>query len=183
MSALPSRLDRLIAFLDSYFGHVELIEPQSTSTPASADVAMTDAPVVVDSNESPEKAEMELAAKADEAALAKKEEVEVKLEHPRVPVIRVRLDDHVADVTVENLVSLAFRCAVLGSSADHPPPQSVTSDHEPLQRRVESVIQLAMSIVLPLSASAAGGDRSLLEEHRSKRPELESLSEERAEDV
>ncbi|KAL8281150.1 hypothetical protein RQP46_006508 [Phenoliferia psychrophenolica] len=134
-STLPSRLDRLIAFLDSYFGHVELIQPDSLPPPSTtAPVPATDVAMVdPDPNESPEKAEMELAAKAKALEAGEAAVVESKLEHPRVPVIRVRLDDHVADVTVEDL--------------------SVTSDHEPLQRRVESVIQLAMSIVLPLSAS------------------------------
>lgn len=34
--------------------------------------------------------------------------------------------------------------------------QSVTSDFVPLQRRVESVVQIAMAIVTPLSALAPG---------------------------
>lgn len=54
----------------------------------------------------------------------------------------------------------------------------MTSDHEPLQRRVESIIQLALSIVTPLS-----GDSSLrLDHHRTKRPELGTV-EEKAEDT
>lgn len=68
---------------------------------------------VVDPNEPPEKAEEDAAAilKAEEER--RKDEKEVKREHPRVPVIRVRLDEHVADVTVEDLVrplSLSPRC-------------------------------------------------------------------------
>ncbi|KAK4694158.1 hypothetical protein P7C70_g8785, partial [Phenoliferia sp. Uapishka_3] len=159
LNTLPSRLDRLIAFLDSYFGHVELIEPSPLPPSTSADVAMS-VELELDPNEPPEKAEMELEAQKEKIEEMKKEEVEQKLERPRVPVIRVRLDDYVADVTVEDL--------------------SVTSEHEPLKRRVESVIQLAMSIVLPLSASVAGGDRSLLEDHRSKR--LASLKEDQTEE-
>ncbi|KAM0752401.1 Endoribonuclease YSH1 [Meredithblackwellia eburnea MCA 4105] len=164
-ASLPSRLDRLIAFLDSYFGHVELIQPSETDAaedPSEKDTTMMDGDasvaIEVDVNEVPEKAEMELAAKEAEVEREKVEQVKIMLKHPRVPVVRVKLDDNVADVTVEDL--------------------SVVSDHEPLKRRVESVIQLAMSIVLPLSASVAGGDRSLLQHHPSKKRELGSVKEE-----
>lgn len=34
--------------------------------------------------------------------------------------------------------------------------QTITSDYTPLQRRVESVVQIAMAIVTPLSALAPG---------------------------
>lgn len=44
-----------------------------------------------------------------------------KVEAPRVPVIRVRLDDHFADVTVEDLVRCLFPPLLL------PPPPPLLS--------------------------------------------------------
>lgn len=47
------------------------------------------------------------------------------------------------------------------------------SEYEPLKKRVESVIQLAMAIVTPLS----GGEKSLsLSDHRTKRTALDPAS-------
>lgn len=76
------------------------------------------AEVVVDPNEPPEKAEEDAAAIVKAEEEKEKAETEVKLEHPRVPVIRVRLDEHVADVTVEDLVRLLSLSLSLGAPAD-----------------------------------------------------------------
>lgn len=88
--ALPNRLDRLLAFLSSYFGQVELINPEDTPI---ADV------------EPKEEAE-EVEVKDEKMGVVEdgEEDIKVKIEHPRVPVIRVRLDEHVADVNVEDMV-------------------------------------------------------------------------------
>ncbi|POY74501.1 hypothetical protein BMF94_2261 [Rhodotorula taiwanensis] len=132
-AALPSRLDRLIAFLDSYFGHVELLSPEEQAAaphtaviPTEAEVEATAVKVEASSTEPAEKVE-----DAAEEALEQKSAA-----RPLAPVIRVRLDDHWADVRIEDL--------------------TVTSDYTPLQHRVESVVQIAMAIVTPLSALAPG---------------------------
>ncbi|GAA5983299.1 hypothetical protein JCM10908_000230 [Rhodotorula pacifica] len=132
-STLPSRLDRLIAFLDSYFGHVELLSPEEQaalppSTPAWSAAEVEETAVKV------EAASTEPAEKVEDAAEAIQQK---KIpERPLAPIVRVRLDEHWADVRIEDL--------------------TVSSDWEPLQRRVESIVQIAMAIVTPLSALAPG---------------------------
>lgn len=130
---LPSRLDRLIAFLDSYFGRVELIRPEDVEaspspapSPPPATVAAemeVDTGAEVDPNplEPAEKAEQELAEAAEEEQNKERLEKEERIRKPRVPVIRVKLDDYVADVMVESLVS--FLCPLISISkrrADRP---------------------------------------------------------------
>ncbi|GAA6041172.1 hypothetical protein JCM8097_004151 [Rhodosporidiobolus ruineniae] len=150
LDALPSRLDRLIAFLDSYFGHVELLRPEDlppSPSPSPADAAEHEPapapatePVAPDMAVDIPAAASEPAEKVEDAAVAAAEEMEEKKaeelaeekKRPRAPVVRVKLDEHWADVRVEDL--------------------SVTSDYTPLQRRVESVVHLALAIVTPLSA-------------------------------
>ncbi|GAA5865687.1 hypothetical protein JCM8547_002750 [Rhodosporidiobolus lusitaniae] len=176
---LPSRLDRLIAFLDSYFGQVELIRPEDlppSPSPASAPLpsVLADAPASTETDAAPAPAAAaegdmavdvppsEPAEKAEDAAAEAKEVEEEKKEEalkeekksPQVPVIRVRLDEHWADVRVEDL--------------------TVTSDYTPLQKRVESVMHLALAIVTPLSSltDPQGAKLSLvgdLEKHRDKK--------------
>ncbi|ORY84136.1 Endoribonuclease YSH1 [Leucosporidium creatinivorum] len=174
LDLLPSRLDRLIAFLDSYFGQVELIRPEDivaspspaapSPPPAAAAADMeVDAGAEIDPNplEPAEKAEQELAEAAEEEQTKERLEKEERIRKPRVPVIRVRLDDYVADVVVESL--------------------SVTSTHEPLQRRVESVIQLALAIVTPLSGGETNFTLDDVEKaKRAKRTE-EPIPEEKEE--
>ncbi|BGP02412.1 Endoribonuclease YSH1 [Rhodotorula toruloides ATCC 204091] len=148
-AVLPTRLDRLIAFLDSYFGQVELIRPEELSTPpANGDVAHeadvdvkgvaeeTAVKVEADESEPAEKVEDKAEAEAEREAAKERKRLEDERQRPRAPVIRVKLDEHWADVKVEDL--------------------TVVSDYTPLQRRVESVVQIAMAIVTPLSALAPG---------------------------
>ncbi|GAA5999893.1 hypothetical protein JCM10207_005959 [Rhodosporidiobolus poonsookiae] len=138
---IPSRLDRLIAFLDSYFGHVELIRPEdaptpspSTPAPAEAEAAPPAPELTLDAppTEPAEKVEDAANAARAEVEEVKQEELAQEKEHPKVPVIRVKLDEHWADVRVEDLV--------------------VSSDYTPLQRRVESIVHLALAVVTPLSS-------------------------------
>lgn len=84
---LPTRLDRLIAFLDSYFGQVELIVPDALE-------------------ESSVPTEIPLGEEPTEGEEKKMEDVVVERTLARVPVIRVRLDENFADVTVEDLVRI-----------------------------------------------------------------------------
>ncbi|GAA5893867.1 cleavage polyadenylation factor subunit YSH1 [Sporobolomyces salmoneus] len=168
LSTLPSRLDRLIAFLDSYFGSVELLQPSTTKSPTPGDE--TSVPPAMDTEETSteskteetveqidphepaEKSEQE-AAKIEEAiAEERAKEIEEEKKSPRAPVIRVKLDEHFADVDIENL--------------------TVVSDYVPLQRRVESVVQIAMAVVTPLSSIGDSGAEKKglsLMEHQDKR--------------
>ncbi|GAA5925667.1 cleavage polyadenylation factor subunit YSH1 [Sporobolomyces koalae] len=179
LSTLPSRLDRLIAFLDSYFGSVELIEPSTATSPTpsspvpAAESATSPPPtpttetagetevaideVNIDPTEPAEKSEQELAKIEQTKIEREQEEVEREKHSPRAPVIRVKLDDYFADVEIENL--------------------TVVSDFVPLKRRVESVVQIAMAIVTPLASIGDLGNgskktslTSLLEDlHRDKK--------------
>lgn len=176
-SALPARLDRLIAFLDSYFGKVELVQPDDPAydlnkppTPPPADEedyepapAVPESPTVVkdETEHSPppdlvpaEEKEPAQTPTPEAGEERKKEQEEEAATAVRAPIIRVRLDTHVADVVVEDL--------------------TVTSAHEPLQRRVESIIKLALAIVTPLS-----GDE-VAEARPAKRIVLEGVKEEEA---
>lgn len=115
-AVLPSRLDRLIAFLDSYFGQVELVQPSSSSpSPSSAPAAaasIADEPSALepkpepvdDATLPPEKAEDAMQVEA----VAEADEVLKQFERPRAPVIRVTLDSYHADVRVEDLVRPRF---------------------------------------------------------------------------
>lgn len=113
LNHLPSRLDRLIAFLDSYFGQVELVRPEDVEESPSPAPAPAPPPVLVTAEEAvdpnplepAEKAEQELAEAAREQEGKELREKEELIKRPRVPVIRIRLDEHVADVVVESLVS------------------------------------------------------------------------------
>ncbi|GAA5887840.1 hypothetical protein JCM5296_001784 [Sporobolomyces johnsonii] len=158
-TSLPSRLDRLIAFLDSYFGHVELIRPEdlpprSPSPPASPTALPEAAAEALDTPPAPsepaEKAEDEEKAQEKKEREGEERRIKKERERPGAPVVRVKLDEHFADVRVEDL--------------------TVTSDYTPLQRRVESVVQIAMAIVTPLSSI---GDRSAMslagDLHRDKK--------------
>ncbi|GAA5967794.1 hypothetical protein JCM11641_005767 [Rhodosporidiobolus odoratus] len=168
--ALPSRLDRLIAFLDSYFGQVELLRPEHAATPtasssrsekpttdSAAETESISAPemqVDVAPTEPAEKVEDKAAEAVQEAEEKKVEQLKEEEDQPKAPVIRVKLDEHWADVRVEDL--------------------TVTSDYTPLQRRVESVVHLALAIVTPLSAltDPRGAKMDLLgdlENHRDKK--------------
>lgn len=56
---------------------------------------------------------------------------DIKADVPKGPIIRVQLDEHAADVSVEDL--------------------SVTSDSEAARMRIESVLQVALRTVTPLA--------------------------------
>ncbi|BGP40526.1 endoribonuclease ysh1 [Rhodotorula kratochvilovae] len=167
-ATIPSRLDRLIAFLDSYFGQVELVQPSSSPVPAPAspppEPKMEQAE---DAAAPPEKAEDDAAAAAATGAEGEKLAAQEPA-RPAAPVIRVKLDSYHADVRVEDLVrSLPFPRRPMRVADREETYQTVTSDYTPLQRRVESVVQIAMAIVTPLSALAPGaktGARSLVED-------------------
>ena len=122
LATLPSRLDRLIAFLDSYFGSVELLKSSAKTAPTEA-ATETSAPATsaqsaagptgapekeavaqIDASEPAEKSEQEAVKIEAAAAEERANEIERERKHPRAPVIRVKLDEHFADVNIESLV-------------------------------------------------------------------------------
>lgn len=121
-AVLPTRLDRLIAFLDSYFGQVELIRPEELSTPPAngapvpaADIDVkyvaeeTAVKVEADESEPAEEVEDKAEAEAERKAAEERQQLEEERQRPKAPVIRVKLDEHWADVKVEDLVRLLVR--------------------------------------------------------------------------
>ncbi|GAA93507.1 uncharacterized protein L969DRAFT_52194 [Mixia osmundae IAM 14324] len=147
---LPPRLARLIAFLDTHFGGIELLtasqaaeahraklEAQQTKLDAlsvgdvkpdltaqarmHADSRAIDQPAI--------KVETDAGSTADvTSAHPVRDELD---EEPDAPVLRVRLDDHIADV---NLLTMRVDC-----------------DYPAFQKRVENVVSLAVQLVTPLS--------------------------------
>lgn len=93
---LPTRLDRLIAFLDSYFGQVELIVPTEEEMNSVPEETEEVEMAAVEEDDEDGKVLAENGAEVEEKVVIKKT--------GKVPVIRVRLDENFADVTVEDLV-------------------------------------------------------------------------------
>lgn len=201
LATLPSRLDRLIAFLDSYFGSVELLkssakethpeaatETSATATSAQSAAEPTGAPeeeavAQIDASEPAEKSEQEAVKIEAAAAEERANEIERERKHPRAPVIRVKLDEHFADVDIESLVRFFFFFELSFSKEELTTTflrcQVVVSDYVPLQRRVESVVQIAMAIVTPLASigdlgTGKKGGLSLLEHQDKKVKEVEA---------
>nr|ASF90235.1 hypothetical protein SPAR07089 [Bartheletia paradoxa] len=107
------RVERLLAFLDSHFGTEDGADGEDGEDEA-----------------------------AGEGGKDKVSGVEVRDPkdlgedgQPKLPVIEVRVDEHIAIVEIDGL--------------------SVSCTHEPLKKRVESVISLALSTSTPLSATIA----------------------------
>jgi cleavage and polyadenylation specificity factor subunit 3 len=91
----PSRIDRLIAFLDSHFGNVDLLTAEEAR--ASVDKLADQMESTVDDGGLKTEdgdGEREESSGLPEDALS------------TAPVIRVRVDEYVADVSLETLVSL-----------------------------------------------------------------------------
>ena len=113
---LPTRLDRLIAFLDSYFGQVELIIPSpGESTIIEVEVPTTVLPIPVEVEGTVGEG-TKLGGGTTESG-----EMVVKIERKevmKVPIIRVRLDENFADVTVEDLVCLFDSVIVIVGADD-----------------------------------------------------------------
>lgn len=113
-AALAVRLDRLIAFLDSYFGQVELISPTAEGEATEEEgkeeeEEKKEEEGVLEESEVEKKKEEESMEGEEEEKEEEKIEVEEKVEEERVdvvraPVIRVRLDAHHADVNIDDLV-------------------------------------------------------------------------------
>ncbi|KAK4047153.1 endoribonuclease ysh1 [Microbotryomycetes sp. JL201] len=154
-----SRLDKLIAFLDSYFGSVELIKPQDVSLPRTStpltnqeskpdqdDQEQAKIESVVDDTVPPEVAEQQ-----DSESVQKQEQIKAleKLRQSTVPIIKLTLDSSTAFVQPESL--------------------QIQADNDHLRARVESIVQLALAIVTPLCSSgtrsteAAGKKKKVLD--------------------
>lgn len=148
----PAQVDRLIAFLHSHFGTVEFLSAEDVNQAAAAQELPKD-----DEESSKDKEEEEKPDMMEEEE-GKPEPEASKSQHAEIPgpVIRVRLDGHTADVSVENLVSPPYSGGrpVAGSTIANDVLsflQSITSEHEPLHKRVESVVQVALRTITPLA--------------------------------
>lgn len=92
----PTQVDRLIAFLHSHFGQVEFLSPEEANAEADK----------LHEEEEEKKPKVEDESIVDEAKVGEADAP--KNGHVSGPVIRVRLDQYVADVGVEDLVSGLF---------------------------------------------------------------------------
>ncbi|SCZ88382.1 BZ3500_MvSof-1268-A1-R1_Chr2-1g04374 [Microbotryum saponariae] len=144
---LPTRLDRLIAFLDSYFGKVELVIPKpKTAGDSSPPLESAAEPEEKATEPSvPMEGDTELGPPTTTTTNPEGEEHFAEVEttttptlptQPLMPVIRVHLDDLIADVRVEDL--------------------QIICENESFKARVENVVGLAMAVVRPLSGIGAG---------------------------
>ncbi|KDE09187.1 hypothetical protein MVLG_00509 [Microbotryum lychnidis-dioicae p1A1 Lamole] len=143
---LPTRLDRLIAFLDSYFGKVELVIPGPKTAGASSSPLENAAELEKPTEPSvPLEGDTELTPPTTTTTNPEDEEHLAEVEtttaptlptQPLVPVIRVHLDDLIADVRVEDL--------------------QIICENESFKARVENVVGLAMEVARPLSGMGAG---------------------------
>lgn len=139
----PSHLDRLIAFLHSHFGTVEFLAPEDVNAEIRKGVTAAHESQGNEEEIIPETAIS--GVQPSDGSQAEDEDVKPKIngheasgagglaDRPEVagPVLRIRLDDHVADVTLEDM--------------------SVHSTHDNLKRRVESVLQVASRTITPLA--------------------------------
>lgn len=165
MHEMASRLDRLIAFLDSYFGNVELLDPaderrlvkavnpkikvKSVEQQPDQDSMATDQPAAdTDKTDDEKKALANVDEKQDQEEEDEEEEEEEMVDLSDVPVVRVTLDSAIADVSVQDL--------------------TVHSDDEQLKKRVDNVVQLAMSVLVPLANGPAFGSKHVEQDDPEK---------------
>ncbi|KAM0791584.1 endoribonuclease ysh1 [Microbotryomycetes sp. NB124-2] len=148
-----SRLDKLIAFLDSYFGSVELIKPEDLPLPPTP---TPPSPPQAEDEQDSNKQDLEKVVKTekldstdlppelaqDELETSEQEQKHLvfvnnmkQLRSSAVPIIKLSLDNWTAFVQPESL--------------------QIESESEVLKNRVESIVGLALAIVTPLCSSGA----------------------------
>ena len=130
------RLDRLIAFLDAHFGGVELLPPTT-------------------SDDATNKKEEEV----EDAKLQLGEESQLST----VPTLKVKLDDKAAYIPIDTMVRfilVPFPCFWLNLYY----LQLVRSSSDVLQKRVESIVNLALEISTPLSDMVMLSDSNSLKQ-------------------
>lgn len=136
----PSHIDRLIAFLHSHFGTVEFLAPEDVNAEIRKESHAKGEHLQEDEEEKKlDTASSQEGHRKDEEDTKPKvngDETETVTKLPARsevsgPVLRIRLDDHVADVTLEDM--------------------AVHSPHDSLKRRVESVLQVASRTITPLA--------------------------------
>lgn len=134
----PSHLDRLIAFLHSHFGTVEFLSSEEVNAEIRKVEEESKADEDAKEDEKPDAVTRENTQEVDEdkkpqinghddAALAQS----ASRAETTGPVLRIRLDAHIADVTLDDM--------------------QVYSTHESLKKRVESVLQVASRTITPLA--------------------------------
>jgi cleavage and polyadenylation specificity factor subunit 3 len=102
----PSRIDRLLAFLDSHFGNVDLL----TAEEARASVDKLAEQMGNTDTKSTEDAAGPITTEGDDSGGSEREQSSGLPGDAlsTAPVIRVRVDQYVADVSLETLVSFCF---------------------------------------------------------------------------
>lgn len=132
----PNHLDRLIAFLRSHFGDVQYLSTEELAEEAQASPMLPETETL--DEHSDEKPKLEF---GDEQVSAETRDEEYAGQQkqaaaPGGPVVRIRMDEHVADVGVNDL--------------------AVHTDNEAAQRRIESVLQVALRTVTSLAPIQPG---------------------------
>lgn len=103
-----------------------------------------------------------------------------KSDEDESPAFLVNIDDAEASIDLVSMVSLSFPMRGVGGSDRF--MQTVTSSHEPLRRRVEAVLDLALSTVGSLAESFASSvPLAVFGDEASQK--LPTISEEKTEDA
>lgn len=137
----PSHLDRLIAFLHSHFGTVEFLSAEDFN----AEIRQAEAKNADSDENKEEEIKPETSSRVRDTTQDVDEDVKPTTnghdgenandlaDRPETagPVLRIRLDDRVADVTLEDMC--------------------VYSSHPTLKKRVQSVLQVASRTITPLA--------------------------------
>jgi cleavage and polyadenylation specificity factor subunit 3 len=135
----PSHLDRLIAFLHSHFGTVEFLSPEDVNSETGKsdknlnglqeDEEEIKPETAVSSGTMPDG--QDDARPKTNGHNTSAEPAPTNQPELSGPVLRIRLDDHVADVVLQDM--------------------TVNCEHDNLKRRVESVLQVASRTITPLA--------------------------------
>ncbi|KAH8929232.1 Metallo-hydrolase/oxidoreductase [Atractiella rhizophila] len=143
---LSSRLDRLIAFLSAHFSSVEIFIP-GQETEEQEQEEMGEDTKVEEGEEKEKFVDHVPGEKANGKELVKRSE-----EQGTIPKIRVWLDNHKADISIEDF--------------------TVESSYQPLAARVRSVVDIAIKIISPLDTSHSSFGRNKGDIHKSKMVKL-----------
>lgn len=137
-----------MSFLQSHFGSVQYM----SSDELAEGTKVTDSPPIVRKEGEEEDAKPVLEFGDEQVSAGEKDGLPIGKHvdegQPSGPIIRLRMDDSVADISMDDL--------------------SVRSDNEAAQRRIESVLQVALRTITPLAPiqpksnwTSAGGNKRI----------------------
>ncbi|KAK4048247.1 endoribonuclease ysh1 [Microbotryomycetes sp. JL221] len=160
---LPSRLDRLIAFLDSYFGSVELVNPQdialpTTTEPESDQIEKPEGETTTEEVTMKQESTDSSTTSTQPSVSTKTIDVSNSNEPPEL--IQDQIESNQSnDITGLTLIKQSptpvIKISLDSNSAYiRPDTLDIECQNERLKHRVESIIQLALAIVTPLCSSA-----------------------------